>query len=175
MIEWWFGWVTDTTQYKLWHHKDHISPDWSGPHGNSHYIGGHRLAREYIGGDLQTLKISFKEPSEYFGPQWKEEFEANNYSTAVSGTVGLWTGPGITGLQICHLIQLVRNEFNRVRMKSKFWLGDISLLSSSGLSARAAVIPMALIVGLTKHTKEEMVILGNILPDLYKSHMGKTG
>ena len=60
-------------------------------------------------------------------------------------------------------------------MRSRFWLGDISLLSSFGPSARAAVVPKALVVGLTKHTTEEMAILGNILPDLYRSQMGKTG
>jgi len=124
-------------------------------HGNSQYIGGHHLVREYTGGELQTLKISFKEPSEYFGPQWKEEFKANNYSTAVCGTVSLWTGPGITGLQIGHLIHLVRNEFNGVRMRSRFWLGDINLLSALGPSApRAAVVPKTLAVRLTKHTSE---------------------
>ncbi|TID13223.1 hypothetical protein E2P81_ATG10077 [Venturia nashicola] len=174
MIDWWFGWVTNTTQYKLWHPKDHVSSDWSGPHGNSQYIGGHHLVREYIGGELQTLKISFRDPGEYFGPQWKEEFKANNYSTAVCGTVSLWTGPGINGLQIGHLIHLVKNEFNGARMRSRFWLGDVNILSRLGPGARAAVVPKSLVVGLTKHTAEEMGILANILPDLYKSQMGKT-
>jgi hypothetical protein len=172
MIDWWFGWVTNTTQYKLWHPKDHVSSDWSGPHGDSKYIGGHHLVREYVGGELQTLKISFKDPSEYFGSNWKGDFKANNYSTAICGQVGLWIGPGTTSLQIGHLIHLVRNEFNGVRMRSRFWLGDISLLPSA--SARAAVVPKKLVVGLTKHTTEEMAILGTFLPDLYRSEMEKS-
>lgn len=59
-------------------------------------------------------------------------------------------------------------------MRSRFWLGDISLLSALGPNARAAVVPKSLVMGLTKHTAEEMGILANILPDLYKSQMGKT-
>lgn len=61
-------------------------------------------------------------------------------------------------------------------MRSRFWLGDVSVFSSFGLGAgaRAAVVPKSLVVGLTKHTAEEMGILANILPDLYKSQMGKT-
>jgi hypothetical protein len=166
MIDWWFGWVTNTTQYKLWHPKDHVSSDWSGPHGNGIYIGGHHLVREYIGGELQTLRISFKDPSVYFGENWKEEFQAKNYSTAVCGTVGIWTGPGIAALQVGHLVHLVKDEFNGVRMRSRFWLGDISILPSKEL--RAKIISQAMVKGLAQHTTEEMAILSNILPALYK-------
>jgi hypothetical protein len=171
MVDWWFGWVTNTTQYKLWHPKDHVSSEWSGPHGNGVYIGGHHLVREYIGGELQTLRISFKDPGVYFGQDWKQEFKANNYSTAICGTVGLWTGPGISAFQIGHLVHLVRNEFNGIRMRSRFWLGDISLLPSKEL--RASVVPQAMVKGLVKHTTEEMAILGTILPDLYQKEREK--
>jgi hypothetical protein len=170
MIDWWFGWVTNTTQYKLWHPLDHVSSDWSGPHGNGRYIGGHHLVREYIGGELQTLRISFKDPGVYFGSTWKEDFRANNYATAICGTVGLWTGPGITALQVGHLIHLVKNEYNGVRMRSRFWLGDISLLRSKEL--RAAAVPQAMVKGLVKHTTEEMGTLASILPELYKREGG---
>lgn len=40
MIDWWFGWIHRSDQYKLWHPRDHVFSDWSGPReNNSTYIG----------------------------------------------------------------------------------------------------------------------------------------
>lgn len=30
MVEWWFGWLGGTDQYKLWHPTDHLFSDWEG-------------------------------------------------------------------------------------------------------------------------------------------------
>jgi hypothetical protein len=41
MIDWWFGYVHHTQEYKLWHPRDHVFSDWRGPRENkSSYIGG---------------------------------------------------------------------------------------------------------------------------------------
>ena len=49
---------------------------------------------EYIGGQLAKLKISFKDPSNYFGADWKTKFAEKGYSTAVCGRVGTWEQDG---------------------------------------------------------------------------------
>ncbi len=28
MVNWWFGWLGGTDQYKLWHPTDHVFSDW---------------------------------------------------------------------------------------------------------------------------------------------------
>ncbi|TID24189.1 hypothetical protein E2P81_ATG02495 [Venturia nashicola] len=173
MIDWWFGYVTNTDQYKQWHPKDHVFSSWSGPHGNSTYIGGNHLVHEYIGGQLTFLRIQFRDPATYFGENYKALFTAANVSTAVCARVGLWEGAekGIQALDIGHVIHLVHNEFDGVRMRSRFWLGDMDAVKEP--AQRATSIPPDLAPGLTKHTSEEMAILGTFLPDLYKREMAK--
>lgn len=56
-------------------------------------------------------------------------------------------------------------------MRSRFWLGDIDNVTSP--VQRANSIPPDLAPGLTKHTAEEMSILGTFLPDLYKRETAK--
>jgi hypothetical protein len=146
MIDWWFGWVTNTEQYKMWHPTDHIYSAWAGPHGNSTYIGGHHLVKEKIGGAVQKLRISFKDPSEYFGPNWKAEFEKAGCVTAICARVGLWTGYGTTGLSTGHVIHLVQKEGDGVRMRSRFWLGDIPGIKLAAI--RSVLIPEAVAKGL---------------------------
>ena len=71
MIDWWLGWVHHTEQYKLWHPRDHIFSGLGGPRdNNSTYIGGNELAK---------LKTSFRDPSEYFGPSWRDDFQRSSY------------------------------------------------------------------------------------------------
>jgi hypothetical protein len=173
MIDWWFGWIHHTEQYKLWHPRDHVFSDWEGPRdNNSSYIGGHHLVHEHIGGDeLAKLKISFRDPSEYFGPSWKEDFQSSGYQTAVCGRVGNWNpetgGVFYTG----HLIHLVRNEFAGCRMRSRFWLGDVEGVKDP--KQRAANVPPSTAVGLVQHSSEEMAILASKLPALYQQHAPK--
>ncbi|KAF2427765.1 hypothetical protein EJ08DRAFT_662647 [Tothia fuscella] len=142
---------------------------WSGPHGNSTYIGGHHLVREYIGGQLMFLRISFKDPKEYFGPTYKADFAAANVSTAVCARVGLWEGKtgDIAGVDMGHVIHLVQNEFLGVRMRSRFWLGDFDGMTDP--KQRAVMVPQDMPAGLVRHTIEEMSILSTFLPALYNS------
>jgi DAPG hydrolase PhiG domain len=171
MIDWWFGFIHTTDQYKLWHPSDHIFSDWDGPReNNSTYIGGHHLVKEYIGGHLASLCISFRDPAEYFGPDWKNLFAKNGYSTAVCGRVANWNQE--TGERVCtgHLIHLVKEEKIGCRMRSNFWLGDVHGLTEP--AARAAAVPPFLPAGLCQHATEEMAILASFLPELYSKHSG---
>jgi len=173
MIDWWFGYVTTTEQYIRWHPKDHVYSEWVGPHGNSRYIGGAHQVYEKIGGQLQYLRLSFKDPSEYFGPDYKAKFAAAKVETAVCGRVGMWAGKGTnTALEVGHVIHLVQKEGDGVRMRSRFWLGDIAGLPLPA-AMKQMLVPKTLVEGLVTHSSEEMKILAGFLPDLYKKNNGQ--
>ncbi|KAK5135336.1 hypothetical protein LTR08_005440 [Meristemomyces frigidus] len=166
MVDWWFGHIQTTEQYKLWHPRDHVFSDWEGPRDNdSTYIGGHHLVHEYIGGELAKLKISFRDPAEYFGEGWRAAFDKSDYSTAICGKVGLWNPENDSVRYMGHLIHLIKNEPDGCRMRSRFWLGDADGLDTP--EQRMASVPNGLPQGLCKHATEEMAILGTILPELY--------
>jgi hypothetical protein len=166
MIDWWFGWVNTTEQYKLWHPRDHVFSDWDGPRGNAgDYIGGHHLVEEYIGGELASLKISFCDPGVYFGPDWRAAFANAGYSTAVCGRVGNWDRASDQVMYVGHLIHLIKEEPDGARMRSRFWLGDVE-----GGAPDGAAVPDRFALGLLKHATEEMAILAKILPEMYIKH-----
>lgn len=167
MIDWWFGFIHTTEQYQLWHPRDHVFSDWEGPRLNrSEYVGGHHLVHEYVGGELCKLKISFKDPSEYFGSSWKQDFEEAGYGTAVCGRVGNWEPETGKVTYTGHLIHLIKIEPEGCRMRSRFWLGDVE-----GAPAPAGdMVPEFMKSGLLKHAAEEMAILASQLPSLYQQH-----
>lgn len=168
MVDWWFGWIHTTDQYKLWHPRDHVFSDWEGSRdNNSTYIGGHHLVHEYFAGDLAKLKISFLDPAEYFGPEWKADFKKHGYSTAICGRVGNWNDETGEVQYIGHLIHLIKDEPDGARMRSRFWLGDIAGLSPE---EKLAAVPKEFPFALLKHATEEMAILATILPDLHAEH-----
>lgn len=167
MIDWWFGFIHTTEQYKLWHPRDHVFSDWEGPRENrSEYIGGHHLVHEYIGGQMAKLKISFKDPGEYFGSSWKEDFQKSGYGTAVCGRVGNWEPESGKVTYTGHLIHLVKNEPDGCRMRSRFWLGDVEGLPQ----AVGDKVPSFMTSGLLQHATEEMSILAAKLPGLYQQY-----
>lgn len=169
MIDWWFGWVHKTEQYLLWHPRDHVFSDWEGPReNNSTYIGGHHLVHEYIGGELHKLKISFKDPSEYFGADWKTSFQEAGYSTAICGRTGVWDDETNEVLYVGHLIHLIKNEPDGVRMRSRFWLGDIDGVTDAEERKKNVSLPFA--TGLLQHCTEEMAILATILPGMHQKY-----
>jgi hypothetical protein len=59
MVEWWFGFLENTEQYKWWHPLDHVWCEWVGERGSGRYIGGTHHVHEYIGGGLLASSISF--------------------------------------------------------------------------------------------------------------------
>jgi len=162
MIDWWFGFIHTSDFYKLWHPRDHIFSDWDGPRDNtSTYIGGHHLVKEYIGGVLSNLKISFKDPSIYFGADWRQKFDEKGYSTVICGRCQNWDPETNESVAIGHLIHLIKTEPDGCRMRSQFWLGDIEGIN------QPQPVPEAFASGLLKHATEEMAILANILPSLH--------
>lgn len=172
MIDWWFGWMHTTDQYKLWHPRDHVFSDWEGPRENkSQYVGGHHLVHEYIGGELAKLKISFRDPGEYFGADWREAFDKAGYGTAVCARVGDWDETSGRVAYNAHIVHLIKNEPNACRMRSRFWLGDVEGLAEK----QGERVPEFLRNGLMKHAVEEMAILATQLPELYKKYSKKPG
>jgi hypothetical protein len=169
MVDWWFGYLRTTEQYKRWHPKDHVWCEWVGERGTGRYVGGTHNVHEYIGGELMKLKIYFREPADYLDVA---RFAKAGVSTAVCGRTGsldvpLWAG---------HVIHLVRDTDYGCEMRSRFWLGDVDPVEVIGTpEQRAAMFPDRLGAGLLKHCQEEMGYLAEFLPALYAAERGSRG
>ena len=161
MIDWWFGHVRTTEQYIPWHPEDHVWCDWEGPAGE--YVGGTHLVHEYIGGQMNKLRIHFVPPETYLDT---DRFEEAGVGTAVCAR----TGPLEGGLWVGHLIPLVRNTPSGCEMRSRFWLGDFEPAIADTPEAIRKIIPDAVGWGLQKHCNEEMGYLAGFLPALYQEH-----
>jgi DAPG hydrolase PhiG domain len=120
---------------------------------------------------MSKLKISFKSPANYFGPNFQSEFKKHGYSTAICGRVGMWNDEIDTVTYTGHLIHLIKNEPDGCRMRSRFWLGDIDGVIDPGV--RASLTPPHLGLGLCKHATEEMSILAGILPEMFEKYSGR--
>lgn len=151
MVDWWFGYAGDTSKYKLWHSKDHIIGDWDEHWRPGHYIGASHLVHEYIGGELVKLRITFREPSEFFDTS---RFKEARVGAVVCGNVGLLEEK----VQIGNLMHFVRDTDYGCEMRSRFWLFD----ADERLGA-----------GLMQHCIEEMGYLADLLPDLYRKETSK--
>ena len=163
MIDWWFGYVRTTEQYKRWHPTDHVWCDWDGPDGE--YVGGTHLVHEYIGGVLNKLKIHFRPAEEYL--------DVSLFADAHVGTaVCARTGPLDSDLWVGHLIHLVRDTDYGCEMRSRFWLGDFDPDLNQTQEQLQQLIPDEIGWGLQKHCNEEMGFLAGFLPDLYRQEMG---
>jgi DAPG hydrolase PhiG domain len=180
MIEWFFGWANTTEDYLFWHPRDHVAltfipPKNPGPSLSSRYIGGSHLADEKIGGDLMSFNITFRSPEAYFGSTWKQDFKAKRYTTAICARVALYDHIVKSNFNVGHVIHLIHQEADGVRMRSRFWLGDLDT-PIPGLSG-SGIIPESTTKGLVKHCPEEMSILATVLPRLWRenSEEGKKG
>jgi len=166
MIEWWFGFLRTTEQYKWWHPRDHVWCEWAGERGTGRYVGGTHHVHEYIGGQLHKLKIHFRDPSEYLDVA---RFADAGVSAAICARVGLLEAPVWTG----HLIHLVRDTDYGCEMRSRFWLGDADPPHlAPDRATRETLIPDAAGAGLQKHCHEEMSYLAGFLPTLYARETG---
>jgi len=165
MIDWWFGYLRTTEQYKWWHPKDHVWCEWVGSEPGE-YVGGTHHVHEYIGGELAKLKISFREPSEYLDTS---RFSEADVGTAVCARVGALDAPIWTG----HLIHLVRDTDYGCEMRSRFWIGDFDPPElATTREQRIERVPDRLGQGLLKHCHEEMSYLAGFLPELYAKETG---
>ncbi len=161
MVEWWFGFLRNSEQYKWWHPTDHVWCEWVGERGTGRYIGGTHNVHEYIGGELAKLKIRFVDPSTYLDASRLSEA---GISAAICGRVGLLDAPIWTG----HLMHLCRDTEYGCEMRSRFWLGDFDPPEMApDRETLVQLVPDRLGEGLLKHSHEEMSYLAGFLPGLY--------
>jgi len=161
MVEWWFGYLETTEQYKWWHPRDHVWCEWNGERGTGRFIGGTHHVHEYIGGELQKLKIRFREPGELLDAS---RLEAAGITAAICARVGLLDAPVWAG----HLIHLCRDTDYGCEMRSRLWLGDVEPPELAPTrEARIGLFPDRAGEGLLRHCHEEMSYLAGFLPDLY--------
>jgi len=165
MVEWWFGFLETTEQYKWWHPRDHVWCEWVGcERGVGKFVGGTHRVHEYIGGELQKLKIHFREPAEYLDVA---RFSEAGVSAAICARVGPLDAPVWAG----HLIHLCRDTEYGCEMRSRFWLGDMDPPElAPDPHSRTQLFPDSVGVGLLRHCHEEMSYLAGFLPELHSRH-----
>jgi hypothetical protein len=169
MVEWWFGFLETTEQYKWWHPIDHVWCEWVGERGTGRFVGGTHHVHERIGGELQKLKIHFREPGTHLDVS---RFEKAGISAAVCARIGLLEAPVWGG----HVIHLCRDTDYGCEMRSRFWLGDVDPPElAPDREARIRLFPNAFGEGLLKHCHEEMSYLAGFLPGLYAQRTGSAG
>jgi hypothetical protein len=177
MINWWFGWMINTTHYRWWHPHAHVWSDFEkgieGRNNNpddANYIGDAHLVHEIIGGETSKLRIEFKDPSEYLDTS---RFKEVNVSAAICARVSYMDKP----LKFARLIHLIRETDDGCEMRSRFWAGDIEVTISllgpilskllNTRRMRQVVVPDKIGPALLIHCAEEMNHLAGILPTLF--------
>jgi hypothetical protein len=161
MVEWWFGFLETTEQYQWWHPQDHVWCEWVGERGTGRFVGGTHNVHERIGGELQKLRIHFREPAEYLDVS---RFGEAGITAAVCARVGLLEAPVWAG----HVIHLCRDTAYGCEMRSRFWLGDIDPPAvAPDRETRIQLFPDRSGAGLLAHCHEEMTYLAGFLPELY--------
>jgi hypothetical protein len=133
------------------------------------FVGGTHHVHERIGGELQKLKIHFREPGTHLDVS---RFEKAGISAAVCARIGLLEAPVWGG----HVIHLCRDTDYGCEMRSRFWLGDVDPPElAPDREARIRLFPNAFGEGLLKHCHEEMSYLAGFLPGLYAQQPGSAG
>lgn len=168
MVDWWFGWLGGTEQYKLWHPSDHLFSDWEGRE-NGNYIGASHLVHERLAGseEIHKLKIKFNDPREIFDATHYDNFDG----LAVCGFPGSLEKP----VRLGHMCHFVRNTDYGCEMRSRFWLGDVQSTDANFVmtddireKVRADVLTDKFCRDLHQHAIEEMGYLAELLPVLYR-------
>jgi len=172
MVRWWFADFLETSEhYSWWHPKDHIWMDWENKKPDK-IIGASHLVHEYIGEDLNKLRIQFVNSSEFFG------YDVNDEDTfAICARIGNLE----TDLNIAKMCHIVRNTSTGAEMRSRFWLGHVAkregnrtVYSMAGFIGNMAITRLFLLnkkraEDLKHHAMEEMKYLAELLPSLYTS------
>lgn len=176
MIDWWFGWHSDSPErYKLWHPRAHVHAQWQvpppeGTSGKTRYVDHISIVDEYLGSSLGRFAIAFRDPAGLgFTP---DSLADDGNATLVLARTGLADLPFDVG----YLAHHVRRTAGGSIMRSRFWIGGSHVAPRRwGLAGRAAaglartlMKPMeadarALIV----HCAQEMAHLATFLPGLY--------
>lgn len=181
MIDWWFAWHGEESQrYKLWHPHAHMQARWLNPvqpevpYDRSRYRGNTSLVDEFIGDQHQKLAIQFKPPAA-FGLD-ESLFQDAGVHTAVCAEVG----PAGAPFNFGRLVHLIRGTEDGCEMRSRFWLGKVSLrnkpdshlankLLGNRVLSRLAV-SRALGHDMVVHCAMEMAHLASFLPALYQDY-----
>ena len=170
MFRWWFSDYLQTTEhYKMWHPEDHVWMDWE--HKKPGEItGSHHLVHEYIGGEMNKLRIQFAWPEEILG-----------YDPSDENTVVLCARVGEleSTMNIAEMCHVARNMPGGAELRSRFWLGVVSdreaadwqnfllsLVANNPISRRFTVSEVQGLA-LQKHCFEEMSYLAGLLPAIY--------
>lgn len=180
MVNWWFGWMEHSEHYQLWHPGDHVWTKWEdgypGPNNDpddANYVGYASLVHEYIGGEMNKLRIHFKDPSAYLDVS---RFESCGVGAAICARVGYLDKP----VKFAHLIHFVRDTEDGCEMRSRFWAGDVEIAlpvigSLLGFVANTRAVRSKLATDdlgrhLVIHCAEEMNHLAMVLPDLFREN-----
>jgi len=170
MVRWWFADYMQTSEhYKRWHPAAHVWMDWENKTPGE-VIGASHLVHEYIGQDLNKLRIQFVDPEEFLG---SVENTPNRF--IICARAGLLEEP-INVTTMCHI---VRDTEWGAEMRSVFWMGHVAkregndtVASIEGIVgntwlARRILLDEQFAVDLMTHAIEEMGYLSDFLPELY--------
>jgi hypothetical protein len=174
MIDWWFGWHSDSPErYKLWHPRAHVHAEWQrtppvGTTGRSRYVGSTSLVDEYVGSSLGRFAISFRPPAE-LGLR-DDRVTQGVDATAVCARVGLVDVPVDAG----YLLHLVTRTDGGSVMRSRFWIGLPYTTARSGVLKAALPLAGRIIrpteaeaQALLVHCAQEMAHLASFLPEIF--------
>ena len=176
MVRWWFcDYMQTTEHYKMWHPEAHVWMDWENK-APGEIVGASHLVHEYIGGELDKLRITFIDPVGLFGsdPNTEDRF-----------VICALPGPLDEPVRFGRMTHIVRDTSWGAEMRSCFWLGEISsehdrslqralvnLVGNTNVSRRL-VLKKEKAAGLMQHCIEEMGTLSDFLPQLYYRETGK--
>jgi hypothetical protein len=129
---------------------------------------------EYIGNDLNKLRINFINPSEFFG------YDPNDINTFV---LCAKVGYLLETLNIAKMCHIIRDTKKGSEMRTRFWLGHVeerdrknNLISIQELMGNTSLARLFMVTkqdaeDLKKHAEEEMKFLSEILPNIYNSNI----
>jgi hypothetical protein len=173
---WWFGWhSTESARYKLWHPEAHayaaLRDDRAGDASlpdRARFVGNVSYVDEVIGGQMDQLAISFRDPVDVGIDESRID------GRAFCGAVGTVLAP----VNIGQVVHVVRRVSGGSEMRSRFYLNvprprafDVRALACA--VARGVVLPRRVVFdaafggALLRHCGEEMNHLAQFLPELH--------
>jgi hypothetical protein len=170
MVRWWFAAYMSTSEhYQRWHPSAHVWMDWENKTPNE-IIGASHLVHEYIGAQMNKLRIQFVEPESLLG-----KIPALTDRVIIAAKAGLLERP-INATTMCQIVNPIADGSE---MRSVFWLGHVSKRRGNDNVPsiinkianrpfiRKMMIKEKFAQDLLSHCQEEMAILAEFLPELY--------
>jgi len=179
MIDWWFGWHSDSPErYKLWHPKAHVHAQWqelppSETSGRARYVGFTSIVDEFIGTQMLRARIQFRAPKSI--GLVDSSVEEGLDATAICARVGLDEIPVDMGFLAHHIEAVPGGSL----MRSRFWIGPSYFSARNKFFAPLIPVLKKIITlqeddarDLLEHCAQEMNHLASFLPDLYRQESG---